>query len=381
MRFRRTDRSAASKALAVSLAAGLALAACGASTSTPSPSPSASPRVSARPSGSATPTPRITLGPGATLRDLAGNRYFGTAVAVPTIVENLKYATLVGAEFSSLTPENVMKWSFVEPARGDLHWDAADTVVDFAQAHDQIVRGHALVWDKQLPAWLTPGTFDKATLTQILHDHITAEVGRYAGKVAAWDVVNEALNDNGSLRNTIWKTTLGPDYIAEAFEWAHAADPKAKLYINDYNAEGLNDKSDALYVLVKSLLDQGVPIGGVGFQTHLDATVGGFPPAMAANLQRFTALGLEVAITELDVRVHVPPTVDELSRQTSYYTQAIGACLAVSGCVGVTVWEFTDRYSWVPSSFPGEGAADLYDSNMNPKPVLTAVRETLAAQP
>jgi endo-1,4-beta-xylanase len=126
----------------------------------------------------------------------------------------------------------------------------------------------------------------------------------------------------------------------------------------------------------------------VGFQTHLDATSGRtpstsgkFPPAMAANLQRFAALGLDVAITELDARVHVPPSQEELDRQTSFYTQAVDACLVTPGCVGVTVWEFTDRNSWVPSAFPGEGAADLYDSNVNPKPVLTAVRQTLAGQP
>jgi endo-1,4-beta-xylanase len=381
MRIRRAGRSAATRAFAVSLAAGLVLAACSESTPTPPPSPTASPSASPAPPASATATPRVTLGPGATLRDLAGNRYFGTAVLASPLAQSLKYTGIVSDQFSSITPETAMTWAAVEPARGDLQWDALDTIVDFAQFHFQKLIGRTLVSDKQLPAWLTLGTFDQATLKQILHDHITAEVGRYAGRVYAWDVVEDAFNDNGSMRNTIWKKILGPDYIAEALQWAYAADPKAKLYITDDDALGLNDKGDALYVLVKSLLDQGIPIDGVGFQAHLDATTGAFPQAIAANLQRFTNLGLEVAITELDVRVHVPPLQAELDRQTSYYTQVIGACLATPGCVGVTVWEFSDRYSWVPAAFPGEGAADLYDSNLNPKPVLTAVRQTLASQP
>ncbi len=375
-------RSAAGRAFAILLAVGLSLAACGTSNPTPAPAPTPTPRISRPPfSPGPSTTPRVTFGPGATLRDLAGNRYFGTAVRTPQLVQDLKYSGIVGSEFSAITPEYSMTWRSVEPTRGVPQWDGADSAADFAQFHGQKLLGQTLVSDQLLPGWVTAGTLDKTALKQILQDHITAEVGRYAGKVYSWNVVEDALNDNGSMRNTIWKAMLGSEYIAESFEWAYAADPKARLYISEANAAGLSDKSDALYLLVKSLLDQGVPIDGVAFEMHLDATTGAFPQAMAANLERFTNLGLEVAITGLDARVHVPPPLTELDQQTSDYTRAIGACLATQGCVGITVWEFTDHYSWVPGAFPGEGAADLYDSNMDPKPVLTAVRKTLAGQP
>jgi endo-1,4-beta-xylanase len=311
------------------------------------------------------------------LRDLARSRYFGSALALPQLEADSEYAQIAGAQFSEVTPENAMKWGPLEPSKGQFQWADADAIVAFAQAHDQKIRGHTLVWYQQLPDWISGGAFDKAQLTEILRQHIATEVGRYAGKIYAWDVANEVLADDGSMRDDVFLRTIGQEYIADAFRWAHAADPNAKLYINDYDVEGINPKSDALYNLAKSLKEQGVPVDGVGIQAHFDANKG-FPTDMKANLQRFADLGLDVAITELDVRIDTPATTAELTKQAEYYGQTVAACLAVSRCVGVTVWGFTDKYSWVPMVFSGQGAADLYDSSLGPKPALAAVQEALA---
>ncbi|MFN2166330.1 MAG: endo-1,4-beta-xylanase, partial [Anaerolineae bacterium] len=231
----------------------------------------------------------------------------------------------------------------------------------------------------QLPGWLTGGSFSSAELKSILKDHITTEMSRYKGKIYAWDVVNEAFNEDGTWRESIWYTGIGEEYIADALTWAHEADPAAKLYLNDYDVEAIGPKSDAWYNLIKSLQAAGVPIDGMGFQGHFDLQYP-FPTDMAQNMQRFADLGLDVAITELDVRVETPATEADLATQADYYKQATEACLAVKSCVGITLWGFTDKYSWVPFTFPGKGAACLWDAKLAPKPALTAVQAALAAK-
>ena len=364
-------------AVVLPVALSATLAACSSPAATPTPvpaTPTAVPSMAATPAASPTPAPSPTPGP--TLRDLAGSRYFGTALSTDWVGRDPGYADLAAAQFSEVTPENDMKWQVVEPQQGQLDWSGADATVAFAQAHDQIVRGHTLVWYNQVPAWLTSGSFTSAQLKDLLQQHITTEVSRYAGKIYAWDVVNEAFNEDGTWRDDLWYTGLGEAYVADAFKWAHAADPAAKLYINDYNVEGINPKSDALYNLVKKLKADGVPIDGVGIQAHFDLAYP-FPTDMTANLQRFADLGVEVAITELDVRMTTPASTAALATQADYYKGAVQACLAVKSCVGITVWGFGDKYSWVPYSFPSEGAACLWDENLAPKPALTAVQEAL----
>ena len=354
--------------LAAPLIAG-ALWSCGSTPATPSLAPEP-PATGSTPSGS---------GPISTLRMVAGNRLIGTAVALPQLQTDTGYQEVLAREFNAVTPENALKWGPVEPAQGTFDWSGADEIVAFAQAHGQKVRGHTLGWHNQLPGWLSGGTFTSAQLGEILKNHIATEVGRYAGKIYAWDVVNEPFADDGTWRDTIWLRGLGQGYVADALRWARAADPIAKLYINDYDNEGINAKSDAMYELVKSLKAQGVPLDGVGIQAHYDLAKP-FPSDIAANLRRFADLGLEVAFTELDARFQLPATESALAQQATYYGQTVSACLAVSACVGVTVWGFTDKYSWVPFSFPGEGAACLYDENLVPKAAYGAVLAALTAR-
>ena len=318
-----------------------------------------------------------------TLRDASRYLRVGTAVGLPQLFDDQDYANVLAREFDSVTPENAMKWESVEPQRGVNTFGAADSIVAFAQTHDQLVRGHTLVWHNQLPAWLTNGVASGAIgpteLRDILHQHILTEAGHFKGQLYAWDVVNELVNDDaaGSLRNTIWLQNLGPDYIADALRWAREADPHAKLYLNDYNIEWIGPKSDRYYELAKQLLADGVPLDGIGIQGHLDIQYG-FPDSLAANIKRFTDRGLEVSITELDVRVFTTGVTPEqfaaeLTKQADYYRRVVDACLTQRHCVGVTVWGFSDKYSWVPGFFTGEGAACLYDETFNPKPAYDAV--------
>ncbi|MEU2628022.1 endo-1,4-beta-xylanase [Kitasatospora sp. NPDC007106] len=307
------------------------------------------------------------------LRTLASadGRQIGVAVADNRLTGSTAYSSLVSGQFNSVTAENAMKWDAVEPSQGNLNWAAADRLVAFARANGQVVRGHTLAWHSQVPGWITNGGFGAAQLRTLLQQHIATEAGRYAGKVYAWDVVNEAFNDNGTRRSSIWQDNLGDGWIADSLTWAHQADPAAKLYINDYSIEGVNAKSTALYDLVKSLKQQGVPIDGVGFQAHL--VLGQVPSDLKANLQRFADLGVDVAITELDVRMQTPSNATTLASQAEDYRKVITACRAVARCVGVTVWGLDDADSWVPGVFSGYGAATLYDENLQAKPAWAAV--------
>src|SRR5665647_697160 len=190
----------------------------------------------------------------------------GTAVNTDVLAANAPYRQITADQFSSVTPENVMKWQVVEPTKGTYDWSAADQLLKFAKTNGQLVRGHTLVWQNQLPAWLTAGTYTSAQSRALLRKHITDEVSHFRGHIWQWDVVNEAFNDDGTMRDTLW--------------------PRALLFYNDYNIEGLGAKSDAVYALVKRLRAQGVPINGVGMQTHLDIAYD-FPDHMQQNMRRF----------------------------------------------------------------------------------------------
>jgi endo-1,4-beta-xylanase len=267
-----------------------------------------------------------------------------------------------------VTPGNEMKWDATEPSNGSFNFGAGDLIVDWAQSHNARVRGHTLVWHAQLPSWVS--NLQLSQVQGVMERHITTEVSHYKGETYAWDVINEPFNEDGSLRQDVFYKAMGTDYLADAIRTAHAADPNAKLYINDYNIEGVNAKSNALYSLAQSLLAQGVPLGGIGLESHFIA--GQVPSSMLTNMQRFADLGLDVAITELDDRIYLPTSSASLQQQASDYGTVVNDCLAVSRCVGVSQWGVDDGHSWIPGTFPGYGAATMYDSNYQPKPAYNA---------
>jgi len=278
----------------------LVLAACkSASYPTLTAAPSVQATTSAEPAASPTPP---------TLRQLADQRKWlvGTAIN-PSYITNPQYTALLESEFNGVVAENVMKWGRLSAQRGIYDFSQADALMEFAARHQMAVRGHTLVWDLQLPEWLTLSRLSPDEYRAILKEHITTVVRRYTGQIAAWDVVNEPLDDQGHLRQNFWLQAIGPEYILLAFQWAHAADPDAQLFLNESYAEGLNDKSQGVYALVSGMLEKGVPIDGVGMQMHLRLENPPVPEDVAENMQRLAELGLKVHITELDVRLQDAP--------------------------------------------------------------------------
>jgi endo-1,4-beta-xylanase len=317
--------------------------------------------------GGAQGSPKLT----GALRALAARRgvAVGASVLTSSNLSDATYASVLGTEYSMLTPENDMKWSAVEPEPGVYDFVAPDLDVAFAQSHGMAVRGHNLAWWSSNPQWLTTLPYSRDQLIGILHDHITNVVGHYKGKVAQWDVVNEGLSGG------FWWDHVGPDYIDMAFRFAHEADPGAKLFFNESGAEGLGARSDQLYNLVRGLKQRGVPIDGVGLESHFDLN----PPSfvdIAANMRRLNALGLETAITELDVRIQLPASAHDLNRQATIYNGLLATCLSAN-CKTFTSWGFTDKVSWVPGAYPGYGAALPFDQNYAPKPAYYGLRAAL----
>jgi endo-1,4-beta-xylanase len=313
--------------------------------------------------------------PGQPLRELAKRRGFeiGTAVRDDALKRNRAYRQLVAAQFSSVTPENEMKWDAIEPSPGEYDFGPADDVV--ARAHDarQKVRGHALVWHAQLPGWVRE--LGPKRLRQAMREHIRSVMAHYDKDVGVWDVVNEPVADSGRLRPSVFERRLGPGFIEDAFRTARVADNDAKLYLNEIGAEGINPKSNRMYEIVRALKARGVPIDGVGFQAH--ANLHGVPPDFVPNMQRFKALGLDVAITEADVALKVPPSAARLQAQAEVYASIVRACETVR-CASLTFWGFTDGRSWISETQAGMGAATLLDEQLRPKPAFYAVQRALA---
>jgi endo-1,4-beta-xylanase len=304
--------------------------------------------------------------------------FIGAAVAMTPLRNEPIYQETLKREFNILVAENAFKWDALRPSRTTFNFVDSDALVEFAQSNNMRVRGHTLVWHNQLPGWLTAGNFTREEVAEILRDHITTLVGRYKGRVWAWDVVNEAVDDaTGGLRtNSFWHQRLGPEYIRLAFEIARQADPDARLYYNDYSIEGLNRKSETVYNLLRDLKSEGAPVDGVGWQMH---QVNGFRVEQQhhTNAQRLAALGLELSITEMDVRITLPTTSGELQQQAEAYADVISFCLTERACKALVMWGFTDKHSWIPGFFSGWGDALIFDMGYQPKPSYFALKEAL----
>jgi endo-1,4-beta-xylanase len=332
-----------------------------------------------------------------TLREAAEARgiHIGTAAASRLLSES-DYAQVLGAEFSQLEPENEMKFGLIHPRPNSdpepYIFKGADELVAFAESHHMLVRGHTLVWHRQVPAWLTsraqpPNQLAPGELADILHKHIQTVVSHYAGRVYAWDVVNEAFNDDGTMRETIWydlpgigHAGQGTRYIEQVLRWTRAADQHVKLFYNDYDTERINPKSDAIYAMAADFKKRGVPLDGIGFQVHVDlsfddtVTLASF----RQNLKRFAALGLEIQFTEIDVRLK-DSSPASLNAQAHLYSEIAKACLELSACKAIQTWGFTDKHSWIPGFYPGMGWALPWDANYGKKPAYTAIVDALSA--
>ena len=318
-----------------------------------------------------------------TLRDLgkARNLHIGAAVTSKSLKAGKE---ILSREFSLLVSENGMTWDKINPNKGSFNWNFADHFVEFAIENKFDVKGASLVWHAACPEYLT--RLSATELRAEIDDHIKAKVGRYKGKIQRWDVVNEALDDNGKdLRKSIFLEKLGPSYIADCFVAAHKADPSAILIYNDYGCEGMGPKSDRLYDLIKSLRSKKVPVHEVGLQMHIFEGKRAKPEELRKNVQRLTKLGVKVNISEMDVAFNGLPgkTPEErLKVQADIYQEVLGACVDIEGFSGVTFWGFSDRFTWVdwlnrnnPHAVPESPL--LFDREYKKKPAYFAVEEVL----
>ena len=317
---------------------------------------------------------------GSALRDIAEPEGLLVGGAVnPDDFNDPGYLQAVGREFNLMVPENLMKFAETEPGPHQFNFCPADQIMAYARANNMKVRGHNLVWQQDLPSWLTNGSYSSSDASAILQEHINTVMGHFKGQLVDWDVVNEAIAYSPPYgpQPSYWLTQLGSNYIDMAFQWAHQADPNAKLFYNDTGGEGLGAKSDAVYNLVKGLLSRGVPVDGVGLQMHVDLTSAPSQSDILSNMERLAALGLQVHITEMDVRLPVDAngnaSAADLASQAAIYQSVMTACQAAPNCTAFLTWGFSDKYSWIPSTFPGFGAALLLDTEYQPKPAYASV--------
>jgi endo-1,4-beta-xylanase len=320
-------------------------------------------------------------GSGPSLRELAERRKFriGAAVNEGPLRDDPEYRAILAREFNIVTPENAMKFGPLRPTRDVYAFEDADAIVAFAQQHGIAVRGHALLWHLMVPAWLAEAHLSFDDCIDVVRSHLYTVTQHFRGKVCAWDVVNEAIEADGSWRDTLFLHAFGPEYLTLAFQWAHEGDPDARLFYNDFGAEEINAKSTAIYGMLGGLLDRGVPVHGVGLQMHWELGQPLDPRSMAENIRRLSALGLEIHVTEMDVRIKEPATPKALEDAAKIYREVLEVCLAAPQCTALLTWGVTDRYSWVPAHCPGMGAALLFEAEGRPKPAYFALRDVLAS--
>jgi endo-1,4-beta-xylanase len=288
-------------------------------------------------------------------------RYFGVALANNKLSDTT-YANIANTEFNSVTAENEMKIDATEPNQNQFSFGNADTIFNWATTRNKQVRGHTLAWHSQQPGWMQ--NMSGSALRNAMINHINGVMNHYDGNIVHWDVVNEAFEENGSRRNSNLQQT-GNDWIDVAFQTARAADPSAKLCYNDYNIERWNyAKTQGVYTMVQSMKSRGIPIDCVGFQGHFNSGTSYPGSEFRTTLSSFAALGVDVAITELDV--------ENADSRLDWWTGIVNDCLAVARCVGITVWGVRDSDSWRASQNPL-----LFNSSGQKKAAYTAVLNAL----
>ena len=301
----------------------------------------------------------------------------GSAVALQALRTSRRLKRRLLTSFEQLTPENEMKMERLQPVRGVFRFGEADAVVRFAHRWCKRIRGHTLVWGHQLPHWVTDDRLSPSELGFELESHVRTVVGRYAGRVAEWDVVNEAIAPDGRYAPTAWYRKLGKEYVARAFRAAAAADPEARLFYNDSGIE-LPGHPHTLAVrrMVSELRRRGVPIHGVGIQNHVSTTHSASQAQLARTIRGFTDLGLDVAVTEMDVRLDPRRSrAEQLERQRVIYRSAARACARARRCTSFSTWGIADGVSWLGPAASGL----LFDRGYRPKPSYAAVSRSLGS--
>jgi endo-1,4-beta-xylanase len=316
-------------------------------------------------------------------------RNLGTGIRRAQLMEP-DYAATLAQQFDFGTPENEMKWDATEPTPGGFIFAASDPIVDFAQQHQQTIKGHVLIWHSQLPPFVNALKGADA-VREAMTRHINGVMGHFRdafpGVVTRWDVVNEAIDTPmgvAAFRDSVFYRELGEGYIAEAFQIAHAADPDARLFYNDFGIEGANVKAAATYEMIKKLVDDGVPIDGVGFQMHTTADDRGpSREEFRVNIQRYVDLGLKVNISEMDVNLCLNSNGEfALEQQRFRYNRIVRTCLLFDACESVAIWGIIDKYSWLNGfqtcmGAPYQALPLLFADDYAKKPAFWGVHDAL----
>jgi endo-1,4-beta-xylanase len=327
------------------------------------------------PTSPSSPTAPESAGDSLRLAAVARGKLVGTAIQ-SSLIGDPRYRGVVDREFDYITAEYEMKWDIIEPAQGISNFAPGDAVASYASSQGMLVKGHTLIWHGSVPGWLA--ALPATQLRAAFESHIRAVASHYRGRVLAWDVVNEAVADDGSgLRDTVFRQALGDQYIADAFRLAHDADPGALLFYNDYGGEGMNAKSNRIYELVKALRAQGVPLDGVGLQMHVSVNGRPSDASIAANMRRLADLGLRVNISEMDVRISSLGGTPQarLDAQRATYHDVVTLCVTEPRCDAVTFWGFSDAHTWINGDQPL-----LFDAQYARKPAYHGVLDALSGR-
>ena len=309
--------------------------------------------------------------PGSRLRELARARQFLIGYASLQDYyyrpDGAIYADIAANEFNFVTTENSLKWDLLNPIPGRYRWAAADNLVKFARIKNQIVHGHTLIWHRQLPGWIRRS--EPKDREGHMREYINRVLTRYKNDIPIWDVVNEALEEDGSYRQSVWFEAMGESFIDTAFRQARATAPNAILLYNDYDIAWSGPKSDGLFTLLQTLKDKNTPLDGVGFQMHVFAKFDQFDD-VAATFQKIANLDLDIYITELDVSLSGD---DSLELQADVYSRILSLCLDQPRCKALQTWGFTDMYSWRRDWKPL-----LLDTEYQVKPAYLALQQRLS---
>ncbi|KIO17875.1 glycoside hydrolase family 10 protein [Tulasnella calospora MUT 4182] len=305
-------------------------------------------------------------------------RFWGTCVKFGETNSQYHALSVDFGEFGMLTPINAFGVSTIQPSQGIFSFTATDQIVNYWLGSTKArLWIHTLLPTTGLPTWLANGSWTQATLTAVIQNYVTTVAGRYKGKIYAWDVISEIFDDNGSWRPNVFYNILGTNYVTIALKAARAADPNAKLYIEEYNAEPVNAKSNALYSLAQTLKVSGVPLDGIGFEGHVVAgqipTIGN----VMANVGRFTSLGLDWAFTQLGVRIVNGGA--SVSRQMEDYIAMLSVCLNSARCVGVVTSGIVDTITIEGTGVWGgpSWTETLFDTNYNTVPAYYGIANSL----
>jgi endo-1,4-beta-xylanase len=313
-----------------------------------------------------------------TMRNLADQNdlLIGTAIQAGDLVDENR-EKIITDNFNLLVSENGMKWAIIHPTKQFWNWSDIDHMLQFADEHNIAVKWHTLVWHNQLPGYASSIKTREEGIA-LLKDEINTIMTRYKGKIPQYDVVNEAINDDGSMRESVWYKVIGPDYIDIAFQIAHEADPNAELIYNDYSVAFKGwTHAEASYQMVKKMVDKGVPIDAVGFQLHLAADQPYSEQAIRDNIKRYEALGLKVEFSEIDIRVPVPTSDELIVQQTAMWQSLMDIAVTEPAVESFVMWGYSDVNSWIPKTFGGYGDSHWYDTQYKARPVYQMLKNQL----